>query len=69
MKPVPISWARSIGQRVGARKVVIIAIDDQYGITTWGKTRAECRLLAGWCESEAAQDTIREIHEWKVPLP
>lgn len=36
---------------------------------TEGKTRAECRLLAGWCESEAAPDTIATICEWRRPLP
>lgn len=49
MKRVPINAAREIGEKASARKVVIIALDDEgYCITTWGKTRAECQALARW---------------------
>lgn len=57
MKTVPIDWARAIGQRRDYTGVAILYTDGkQFGITTYGKTRSECRALAAWCESEAGTE-------------
>lgn len=62
MRAVPIAAARDLGKRSGARRLVIIAIDgDDYGITTWGETKAECRALAKWAESKKADRVLAEI--------
>lgn len=63
MKRIPISYARATGERLGARRVVMIGLDaDGFCITTWGKTRAECRALAEWAESSEAQTMVAAIH-------
>lgn len=53
MNPVSVTQARIIGKAHGLTKLVIIAIDQdsgEFGITTWGRTKAECRELAAWSE-------------------
>lgn len=44
IKPIPISTARSVGQAAQAKRVAIIAVDDdgRFCITTWGRTKADC---------------------------
>jgi|DEB0MinimDraft_10_1074344.scaffolds.fasta_scaffold89903_3 hypothetical protein len=45
----PVSYARATGERHGCTRVVILCIsdDDDVSWTSWGKTRADCRALAG----------------------
>ena len=67
MNVIPIATARDLGKRHGARRLVIIAIDDDdYGITTWGSTREECRQLARWAESAKATRVVDDIARAKV---
>ena len=67
MNAVPISTARDLGKRHGARRVVVITLDgDDYGITTWGSTREECRQLAKWAESAKATRVVADIARAKV---
>ena len=62
MKKIPISDARAISLKSGARKVVIIAIDDEdYCITTYGKTIKECGELAQWAEGKEAYGAVESI--------
>lgn len=62
MRAVTIAAARELGKRVGARRLVILAIDgEDYGITTWGETKAECRALAKWAESRKAERVVADI--------
>ena len=66
MKHIPINTARTIGNGAGARKVVIIAVDDEdYCITTWGVTTQECRALAKWAESKKAEAVVTQIADAK----
>ena len=62
MNAIGIAAARDLGKRHGARRLVIIALDgDDYGITTWGATRADCRALRIWAESDLATDVCEDI--------
>lgn len=63
MKPVPINAARQIGKTAEARRIAIIAVDDDgnYCITTWGKTQDECRALADWAEGYKAAEAAEDI--------
>ena len=62
MQAISINAARTLGQKSGARQVVIIALDgDSYGITTWGKTRAECQALAKWAEKKSTVSILQTI--------
>ena len=64
MKTIPIGVARELGKQSDARRVVIIALDDDgYGITTWGKTKKLCRELAAWAESDIALGVVETIAE------
>ena len=64
MKAISINAARELGKKAGARRVVILALDDDtYGITTWGLTRRECGELAAWAESKTATAVLRGIAE------
>lgn len=61
---IPISQARDLGKRHGARKVVILALDEaQFNVTTWGLTRAECQQLGRWAESRDAADLAADLAE------
>ena len=53
MKVVPIPDARRIGQASGADRVAVLYLDDDgnFGITTWGETKAKCRAMREWCET------------------
>lgn len=63
---VPIDWARAIGKRRNYLKVAIIYTDGKtYGITTYGKTRAECQALARWCGSYHGEDAATSIMDAK----
>lgn len=62
MRAVLISTARELGKRHGAKRLVVIAIDGaDYGITTWGETRAECQALRRWAESAKAVQVVAAI--------
>lgn len=64
MKAVPIEWARAIGQRRRYVRVAIIYSDGlQFGITTYGQTREECRSLAKWAESIHGEDAALSMME------
>ncbi len=64
MKPVPIEWARAIGQRKRYCRVAILYTDGhQIGITTYGQTRAECRALARWSESLSGTAAVMSMME------
>lgn len=68
MKLISINAARTICQRAGANRLAIIALDDDaYCITTWGETRAECRALARWAESEDARTAVAAIAGTRAP--
>ena len=63
MKHIPISMAREAGRIAGARRVAIIAVDDDgmFTITTWGRSKAECRGAARWCDSDDAALAARDL--------
>ena len=60
MKVCPVSWARSIGERVGANRVVIICLDedDMYQGASWGKDRRLCRALGKWLDQNAEKVAV-----------
>ncbi len=48
-KRIPISDAKTIGKKHGYNQVIIVAWDENTGITsvcTWGKTLKDCDLAA-----------------------
>ena len=64
--PAPVAWARKIGERLGALRVVIVVVwpeleTDRFGVTTWGRTRADCAAARRWSESGAAGRVAREL--------
>ena len=63
MKPVPVLQARAIGRAACAQRVAIVYVDrdGNFGITTWGLTRADCRALAAWAESDAAVAVAQQV--------
>lgn len=58
MKAISINTARVIGNQSEAQRLAILAIDDEYryNVTTWGKTRSDCRAMRRWAEVRAAFD-------------
>lgn len=50
----PISEARRLGRMLGVDRVVIITMDsnNEWCLTTWGKTRSLCRALGEWADTE-----------------
>ena len=58
IKAVPINAARGIGLAAGAKRVAILAVDEDgnYCITTWGRTKTDCLAAARF-----ANDNIAEI--------
>ena len=67
MKAISINAARRLGDMSGARRVVILAMNgDDYCITTWGATRADCRLLAQWAESDKAVAVLGAIADGEL---
>lgn len=68
MTPISIDTARSLGKSSGARRLVILAMDDDaFNIVTWGVTRAECRALAAWAESPDADAVVYAIADAEPP--
>lgn len=65
MKPVPISHARASGRASGAHRVAIVYVDrdGRFGVTTWGETKADCRALAAWAESDAAVTVAGQVRD------
>jgi len=65
MKKIPISTARTAGENSGAQRVAIIAIDadGNYCITTWGKTRADCKALAKWSGEHNTKWAVFEMKD------
>lgn len=65
MKPVPISHARSSGILAGAQRVAILYVnhDGNFGVTTWGQSKADCRALAAWAESDAAMAVAEQVRD------
>lgn len=43
-KMLPVSSARSAGQRLGLRSVIVLQEmpNGQWGYTSWGRTKADC---------------------------
>jgi len=56
MNPVSVHSARQIAETAGADRVMVIylAKDGEYGVTTWGRTRALCRHMAKLSEGRLA---------------
>ena len=53
---LPISSARTAGQRLGLRSMIVLQElpDGRWGYTSWGKTKADCgraRVIADECLS------------------
>lgn len=62
LQPISINAARALGKKSGARQLVILSHDGKsYSVTTWGKTKEECRALARWAESRKAVKVIEQI--------
>ncbi|NOX39747.1 MAG: hypothetical protein GXP05_04335 [Alphaproteobacteria bacterium] len=63
IKAVPISAARQIGQKANATRIAVFAIDEtgRFCITTWGKTRADCRAAATFAEGRLADLAIEGL--------
>lgn len=63
MKAISINTARVIGNQSEAQRLAILAIDDEYryNVTTWGKTRSDCRAMRRWAESAKAKKTLGDM--------
>jgi hypothetical protein len=63
IKAIPISAARQVGQKANATRIAIFAIDEagHFCVTTWGKTRADCRAAATFAEGRLADLTIEGL--------
>lgn len=63
MKAISINTARVLGNQSEAQRLAILAIDDdyRYSVTTWGKTRADCRAMRRWAESAKAKKTLGDM--------
>lgn len=63
MKPVAISTARKLGNDTGAQRIVVIAVapDGAYAVTTWGKTKEDCRRLAHWCDNVGGEAVAMDV--------
>lgn len=59
-KPCPISDARRIGEKIGANRVLIIALDSDgaWTGTTWGKNRAKCKALGEWLDTHGEKVAV-----------
>lgn len=55
MRCAEISEARRLADKIGAEKLIILAIDGngQFAFTTFGKTKAMCREMARWADDRA----------------
>ena len=65
MKPVPIPEARRLANDTGATRLAIISVDDEgnYSFTTFGRTKAQCRLMAQWADENAVYIAERMARE------
>jgi len=63
MKAISINTARVIGNQSEAQRLAILAIDDEYryNVTTWGKTRSDCRAMRRWAESAKAKKVLGDM--------
>ncbi len=55
LNPIPISTARTLANKHGATRLVILTVDDDgnYSWTTFGRTKSQCRALAEWANTHA----------------
>ena len=63
MKAISINTARVIGNQSEAQRLAILAIDEEnrYNVTTWGKTRSDCRAMRRWAEGAKAKKTLSDM--------
>lgn len=63
MKAISINTARVIGNQSEAQRLAILAIDEEnrYNVTTWGKTRSDCRAMRRWAEGANAKKTLSDM--------
>lgn len=63
MKAISINTARVIGTQSEAQRLAILAIDEEngYNVTTWGKTRSDCRAMRRWAEGAKAKKTLGDM--------
>ncbi len=63
IKAVPVSAARSIGQAAQAKRVAILAVDDDgnYCITTWGRTKTDCLAAARFANDNIAEIAVSDL--------
>ena len=67
LRQVSVEQARRLAAQTGGRLLAVIVVDgDGFAITTWGRTRAECRGLKRWSEQEG-DDVVAGIAVW-APL-
>jgi hypothetical protein len=71
---IPISAARTIGQKYDCRQVIVLAWDGELThIVTWGKTLEDCARAAdggnrlkekwGWPESDDQPSRVRRLQD------
>lgn len=55
MRCAEISEARRLANKIGAKKLLILAIDDNqnFSFTTFGQTKAQCLKMARWADERA----------------
>lgn len=63
MKAISVNTARVIGNQSEAQRLAILAIDEEsrYNVTTWGKTRSDCRAMRRWAEGAKAKKTLSDM--------
>ncbi len=63
LKAIPIATARAAGQKANASRIAIIAVneDGHFCVTSWGKTRADCRAAAKFAEGRIADLAIEAL--------
>jgi hypothetical protein len=65
MKRIPIKWAESISDRIGAEAVVVLAFDgDQFAATSYGATKAKCAVVGRWID-----DLGDRLSRGELPAP
>ena len=64
LRPVSVEQAKRLAAQTGGSLLAVIVVDgDQCAITTWGRTRAECRGLRRWSEREG-DDVAGSMAAW-----
>lgn len=60
---IPISTARKVGQTANAKRIAILAVDDDgnYCITTWGRTKADCLAAARFANNIIAEIAVSDL--------